>query len=422
MDTNKEFWFQDEVNKPEHIKRIANVIDIKQYLLRLHKVLQRKDFKFKEETYKTAKIVLNTLKSIINFHTSYVVGNPVSITGEQEIVKKYNSIYKKGMYTKTDYQIVKDLYTYGNAFEYVYSDNGVIKSKIIANEDAYPVYDEQENYVAFIEYWEDIENAHKNYIVYTPAMVQVYQDNTMVNEYANLSGLPIHYASLDKSEYNFFGDSALNDLIPIMNQIEMLLSKLDDAVSTLSMNPLGVSTGQRITDSIPKDICGATLNLEDGGDFKYVTAQMDYNNIKLLLDNLTQQLYAVASVPASVIGQGNIANVSEISLKLLFSQTDNKAKQMIEVLKEGMYKRFEYIRKLLKLQNVVFDDDVFDSLDISFNVNRPVDTQSMMNELQTQYNMGAISKQTIIDKSPYTTDTALEMQRIKNEKQELNKS
>ncbi|MFU0833781.1 MAG: Phage portal protein, SPP1 Gp6-like [Oscillospiraceae bacterium] len=420
MDTDKEFWFQDEVNKPEHIKRIANVIDIKQYLLRLHKVLQRKDFKFKEETYKTAKIVLNTLKSIINFHTSYVVGNPISITGEQKIVKKYNSIYKKGMYTKTDYQIAKDLYTYGNAFEYVYSDNGVIKSKVIANEDAYPVYDEHENYVAFIEYWEDIENAHKNYIVYTPTMVQVYQDNTMVNEYANLSGLPIHYASLDKSEYNFFGDSALNDLIPIMNQIEMLLSKLDDAISTLSMNPLGVSTGQRITESIPKDICGATLNLEDGGDFKYVTAQMDYNNIKLLLDSLTQQLYAVASVPASVIGQGNIANVSEISLKLLFSQTDNKAKQMIEVLKEGMYKRFEYIRKLLKLQNVVFDDDVFDSLDISFNVNRPVDTQSMMNELQTQYNMGAISKQTIIDKSPYTTDTALEIQRIKNEQKNLN--
>ena len=420
MDTKSEFWFQDEINKTEHMKRISNVVDIKQYLLRLHKVLQRKDFKFKEETYTTAKIVLNTLKSIINFHTSYVVGNPISITGEQEIVKKYNSIYKKGMYTKTDYEIAEDLYTYGNAFEYVYSDNGVIKSKVIANEDSYPVYDEHENYVAFIEYWEDMENGHKNYVVYTPAMVQVYQDNTLVDEYVNLSGLPICYASLDKSEYNFFGDSPLNDLMPIMNQIETLLSKLDDAINTLSMNPLGVSMGQRITDSIPKDICGATLNLEDGGDFKYVTAQMDYQNIKLLLDSLTQQLYAVASVPASVIGQGNIANVSEISLKLLFSQTDNKAKQMIQVLKEGMYKRFEYIRKLLKIQGVTFSDDMYDSLDITFSVNRPVDTQSMMNELKTQHDMGAISKQTVIDKSPYTTDTALELQRIADELDERN--
>ena len=415
MDKNNEFWFQDEINKTEHMKRISNVIEIKQYLLRLHKVLQRKDFKFKEETYTTAKIVLNTLKSIINFHTSYVVGNPISITGEQEIVKKYNSIYKKGMYTKTDYQIAEDLYTYGNAFEYVYLDDGVVKSKVIANEDSYPVYDEHENYVAFVEYWEDMENGHKNYIVYTPAMVQVYQDNALIDEYANLSGLPIHYASLDKSEYNFFGDSPLNDLIPIMNQIETLLSKLDDAINTLSMNPLGVSMGQRVTDSIPKDICGATLNLEDGGDFKYVTAQMDYQNIKLLLDSLTQQLYAVASVPASVIGQGNIANVSEISLKLLFSQTDNKAKQMIQVLKEGIYKRFEYIRKLLKIQGITFSDNTYDSLDITFSVNRPIDTQSMMMELKTQYDMGAISKQTVIDKSPYTTNTALELQRISDE-------
>lgn len=414
MDKNNEFWFQDEINKTEHMKRISNVIEIKQYLLRLHKVLQRKDFKFKEETYTTAKIVLNTLKSIINFHTSYVVGNPISITGEQEVVKKYNSIYKKGMYTKTDYEIAEDLYTYGNAFEYVYLDDGVVKSKVIANEDSYPVYDEHENYVAFVEYWEDMENGHKNYIVYTPAMVQVYQDNTLVDEYANLSGLPIHYASLDKSEYNFFGDSPLNDLIPIMNQIETLLSKLDDAINTLSMNPLGVSMGQRVTDSIPKDICGATLNLEDGGDFKYVTAQMDYQNIKLLLDSLTQQLYAVASVPASVIGQGNIANVSEISLKLLFSQTDNKAKQMIQVLKEGIYKRFEYIRKLLKIQGITFSDNTYDSLDITFSVNRPVDTQSMMMELKTQYDMGAISRQSIIDKSPYTTNTALELQRIES--------
>ena len=226
----------------------------------------------------------------------------------------------------------------------------------------------------------------------------------------------IHYCMMDKTEYNFFGDSIMNDLIPIMNQVESLLSKLDDAITTLSLNPIGVSEGQRIDGSIPKDIVGATINLEDGGDFKWVNAQMDYNNIKLLLDSLVQQLYAVAGVPASVIGQGNIANVSEVSLKLLFSQTDNKAKQTVQVLKEGFYKRFEYFRKLLAIQGTAISDDDYDSLDITFSVNRPVDTSSLMNELNTQYNMGAISKQTIIDISPYTVDVSSEMQRIEAEK------
>lgn len=409
-------WFTDEVNKSEHMKRISNVIIIKNYLLRLHKVLQRKDFKFKDETYSTAKIVLNTLKSILNFHTSYVIGNPISISGEPDAVNVFNKVYKKGIYTKTDYQIVNDLYTYGNAFEYTYLDNGVIKSKVIANEDAYPVYDDDFNYVAFVEHWEDFTSGHSNYIVYTPTLVQHYVDNVLVKEDNNLSGLPIHYCMMDKTEYNFFGDSIMNDLMPIMNQIESLLSKLDDAITTLSLNPIGVSEGQRIDESIPKDIVGATINLEDGGDFKWVNAQMDYNNIKLLLDSLVQQLYAVAGVPASVIGQGNIANVSEVSLKLLFSQTDNKAKQTVQVLKEGFYKRFEYFRKLLAIQGTAISDDDYDSLDITFSVNRPVDTSSLMDELKTQYDMGAISKQTIIDISPYTVDVSSEMQRIEAEK------
>ncbi|SDN46741.1 phage portal protein [Acetanaerobacterium elongatum] len=417
----KPLWFVDEVQKSEHIKRISNVVDIKQYLLRLHNVLQRKDFVFKEETYRTAKIVLNTLKSIINFHVSYVVGNPISITGEQDIVKKYNNVYKKGIFNKTDYEVVTDLYTYGDAFEYVYlTGDKTIKSKVIANEDAYPVYDEHFNYVAFIEYWDDIDTGHKNYIVYTPFKVLTYENERLVSEVNNLTGLPIHYSMMDKSEYNFFGDSIMNDLIPVMNQIELLLSKLDDAITTLSLNPLGVSAGQRINESIPKDIVGATLNLEDGGDFKWVNATMDYNNIKLLLDSLNQQLYAVAGVPASAIGQGNISNVSEVSLKLLFSQMDNKAKQTIQVLREGFFKRFEYIRKLLKLQGITFNDDNFDSLDITFSVNRPVDTASLMDELKVQYDMGAISKQTIIDISPYSVDTALELQRIESEAKPVN--
>lgn len=397
---------------PEHTQRIANVVTIREYLLRIHKVLNRKDFKFKEETYSTAKIVLNTLKSIINFHTSYVVGNPVCITGEAKVVKDFNMIYKKGLYTKTDYDIAADLYKFGNAFEYIYKKDGIIKSKVIDNSDSYPIYDDNFNYIAFLEHWDDIESGSSNDILYYPNRVEVYKDNVMVDSYTNISGLPIHYAAMDKSAYNHFGDSLMNDLMPIVDQIEALVSKLDDAINTLSMNPLGVSSGQRINDSIPKDMVGATLNLEDGGEFKFVNANLDYESIKLLLDNLIQSLYTVAGVPSSVIGQGNIANVSEVSLKLLFSQTDSKAKQTIQALREGFIKRFEAFRAI---SGNKYADDDFDTLDVEFNVNRPVDTSSLINELKVQRELGAISIETIIDKSPYTTDTTLEMERLAKE-------
>ena len=413
VDITKAFWWEDVPQETEHQKRVGNVLNIKEYFLRYHKVLHRPNFKFKNETYTTAKIILQTLKSIINFHASYVLGNPISISGSPDVVKAYNKVYKYGRFNTKDYQIAQDLAKYGNAFEYDYMDNnGNIQCHIIANEDAYPIYDDAENYIAFVEYWKDADTGTAHYYVYYPNRVDIYRDSVLQESRSNLTGLPIHYASLDKTAYNFFGDAPMNDLIPIMDKIENLLSKLDDAITTLSMNPLGVCAGQVTDSSVSKDMCGETLVFEAGGNFKYATATLDYNSIKLELDNLIQQLYTIACVPSAVVGQSNIANVSEISLKLLFSQSDNKAKKMTKVLKDGFLQRFMYFRKLLALQNKTFSDDDFDEVDITFNYNRPVDTQSMMNELKTQYDMGAISKQTVVDLSPYTTNTALELQRL----------
>lgn len=103
---------------------------------------------------------------------------------------------------------------------------------------------------------------------------------------------------------------------------------------------------------------------------------------------------------------------------MLFNSTDNVARQNMFALKEGFAVRWEYMRKLLALQGTAIKDELFDTLDCSFNVNRPVDTESAMKEMLWQRNMGAISKQTIIENSKHTPNTALELERIKAEEDE----
>ena len=210
------------------------------------------------------------------------------------------------------------------------------------------------------------------------------------------------------------------DLIPIMDAIEYLMSMLDDAAICLSLNPIGVVQGKRIDSKIPKDVVGAVLNLEDKSesDFKWAASTLDSDSVKLLLDNLIQQFYAVACIPASMYGQSNVSNVSEVSLKYLFSQTDNKARKTIQSLTDGMFQRFEYFRKLQKLRSVhkEYSDDDFDSLSINFNLSRPVDINSLMSDLKMQQDMGAISKRTVMEQSPYTTDVSLELHRLEDEK------
>lgn len=412
-------WFQDAIREPEHEWRINHAVDINGYLHRDHKILLRPDFEFKEKTFHTAKIVLQTLKTIVNFHTSYTVGNPVSLTGDKEFVDVMNKVYQAGQFAMRDYQITKDLITYGNAFEYIYLDNdNKIKSKVFTNTDSYPLYDKNMKYYAFCDYWKDAtDGGTEHYTVYYPDKVETYVDRKLIDTSSNLTGLPIHYKRIDKTEYDMFGEAFIDDLIPIMDEIEELLSRLSDAVETLSMNPIAYTSGGIWDKPINSNMVGACINFEDGGELKYANATMDYSNIKLLLDSLLAQFYVVACVPATTTGQNNISNVSETSLGMLFTNCDNLNREHIFSLKEGFKIRWTYIRKLMEeYQRYTITDEVFDSLDCTFNVNRPIDTQSVMEEMKMQRDMGAISVQTIIENSKHTSNTALELDRLAEEK------
>jgi hypothetical protein len=228
---------------------------------------------------------------------------------------------------------------------------------------------------------------------------------------------------MDRGEYEQFGDSMLLDLIPIMDKIEALLSKLDDAVTNLSLNPIGVVSGNRMqeSDMIDSNIAGAVLNLEDGGDFKYANSEMDYNCIKFELDNLYQQYNMVAAIPSSIIGQSNISNVSENTTSIIFQLTENRGKENISAVVEGFNQRWKYIRRILEMNGIYIYDEDFKSLNVAFNVAKPVDTANNMDNMQKQYEMGAISKRTIMEQSPYTTDSAQELQRLADENVPIDK-
>ena len=415
------YWFESEIKKNKHVDRISRISSIDEYLRREHAILARPNFEFKGKTFETAKIILQTLKSIIKFHSSYIVGNPVSITGDKEFVAYLNSIYKKANFNKIDLSIAKDLISFGDAFEYLYLDeNDNIQSKVIRNKDSYPVYDSMGKYYSFVEYWKDSETRDDMYVVYYPEKVEIYENHKLIDSKINLTGLPIWYSAMEKSKYDKFGDCFPLDLIPMMDTIEHLLSKLDDAVTTLSLNPLGVVSGQRIDSSIPNNIAGTVLNLEDGSEFKYANASMDANSIKLELDYIIQHFFSCACVPSSVLGQSNVANVSETSITMLFQQTDNFARMYIMSLLEGFRTRLKYIRKLMEYQGKTISDEIFDSIDFEFNVARPVDTKADFENMKIQFDAGALSRRTFIDKSKYTTNTPLELERLSDEANQSN--
>ena len=227
----------------------------------------------------------------------------------------------------------------------------------------------------------------------------------------------VHYKNY--SDYDErFGRSELEDIKPIIDLLEDLLSKMTDAVYTLSLNPLPVSIGQKIEGSIDADVVGTLIEL-DAGDFKFANAQMDYNTIKLLLDNLKEQLSIVASVPTTALGNTNISNVSEVSLSMLYNLAESKAMLNEKWLKEGFTERWNKIESILSMQGIKLDDSEY--IDIEFNYSKPINKMELIESIEKLYNMNAISVKSIIEKNNITNDVVQEIERLKDEGRYNNK-
>ncbi|PJI07654.1 MULTISPECIES: phage portal protein [Clostridium] len=410
-------WFEQEVEQGNHLTRISNVVNNIEYLLGRHKISQREDTKWKGQEYITKKLILNQAKTILNFHSTYLLGKPLSLTGSENKVKEYQNIYRRGNYNNIDFKILDNVIKYADSYEYVYIDNNKnIVSKIIHSEDGYPIYSEDTGeYIGFIEYYTMDSNKVSYYNVYYTDKVEQWNNEggelQLIDTKSNISGLPIHYSN-DEGEYDNFGRSLLEDLKPIFDEFEDIFSKMSDSIYTLSLNPMPVSIGQRIEGTIPSDACGYMINL-DAGSFDYKNATIDSATVKLYLDKLQQQLNIIAHMPSVATGNSNVSNVSEVSLKLLYSLSDVMAMLNEKWMRRGLQQRFEYFDKLLGLLGVTFSDNEY--IDVEFNYSRPVNGQDLLNEIQTQFNMGAISKQSIIEKSPLTTDVSTELERLKKE-------
>ena len=408
-----ELWFKEEVNRPHHRTRICNVIRNKNYLKGNHNVANREDAVYKGKELITRKTVIQYAKTVLDFHNTYMLGKSVTLTGNENTVKTFNDIYKLGGYNSIDYTILDRVNKFADAYEVVYIEDGVIKSKVLDSADCYPVYTDLGEYVAFIEHWTDVISNVSYWNVYYPTYVENWSDEGgeehMYNSGINICGLPVHYHNFNDEDY-LFGESLLDDLRPLLDELEDIYSKLGDAIYVNTLNPLPVSMGVRLDSAIPADATGYVLNLEGGGDFKIVSTTMDYENIKFYIESLKTMINEIACIPA-VLSNSEVSNISEMSMKMLFHLAGIKALANEKWLVKGMQERFEKWRKLLGMLGVSAEDYV----GIEFNLNMPIDTKEQFENLQIMRNMGAISVQTIMEQSELIRDTSIEMARIKKE-------
>lgn len=406
------YWFLDEVNKIDHQQRVNTILDIKEYLSGHHKVLHKPNYSYNGKVYEPRKIVLQYAKTILNFSVGYVIANPITLTGDKVVTDAIKRIYKRGKYNQIDYDILDKMTKYGFVAEYIYIDNGQIKSKLLDPADCYPVYDHHGEYTTLIEHY-CVDNV-SYYNLYYPDRVEQYHNAggelRQTGSFNNPGGLPIIYHN--QSEIGYLGRSDLLDILPILDNMEDLLSKAMDSYYHY-ITGIPVLRGQQLKgDGIPKDIVGGGMVLDDNADFFFAQNKFDHQAFEALYKTLTSALLDIAHVPAISMSKTDVSNLSEVSIRLLFSLADMKGALNGKFLREGIEQRFDKFRALLASMGTKFTDEQYDTLGIVFQFARPSNDKEIVENLKTLYEMAGISLETLLEYNPYVTDVQGEMDKI----------
>lgn len=414
---NNETWFLEEVNSVHNQLRFQDVQQKKDYLEGAHNILKRDSFHYNGQIVEPRKIVLNMAKTILAFQTQFLLKHPVNITGDEEMVEEFQVVNKLGRFNEKNIEILSRLLKYGNVYEYVYLDKkGYISSKVINSDAGTPVYNQHNEMIAFVESY--VFDGISYYVVYTDDKVQEW-DNVggtlkLTAQYPNLSGLPVAYISANEHS-DVEGKSQLDDFIVILDNMEDLISKTVDGLYKM-INPVPYVVGQQLKGSIPKDIVGAGIYLDDGGAFGYASAQIDAKAFDTLYTQLYQSLLDISMTPSVSMGRAEISNVSEQSVRLLFSLASVKAGMNEQALRKGMYERWNRVRSLLLYKGVQIDDKAWSTFELLFTYDLPSNNAEVIGNLRALREMGALSMESLLEQSPMTTDVGQEMVRIQNEK------
>ncbi|MBY6273524.1 MAG: phage portal protein, partial [Bacillaceae bacterium] len=163
-------WFIEEVQSVTNQQRVMNVLNLKDYLNGSHKILQKQPYIYNGKEFHPRKIILQYAKTLLNFQVSFLLQHPITITGKERIVKEYQKVNKQGKYDRLNRKILDKMLKYGMVYEYVYLDKNTIKSKLIDASEGFPVYNEENEMIAFIQAY--MVDGIDYYVVYTNDVVE----------------------------------------------------------------------------------------------------------------------------------------------------------------------------------------------------------------------------------------------------------
>ena len=411
------------INK--HEEQFDRFKKLHNYYIGRHDILNR----IRESDYTANnKMVCNHAKYIVDMTRSYLVGNPVTYDSSEDFnIEPLKDEYSEQDIPSVDSELIKDMCVYGRAYELVYSNGeGKPRSVCIAPFNAFVCYSQtaEKTPLIGIHYYKkyDVDgravgvvcNVYDDTYIYKFTAVQE-NFNALVHEGTEqhyFDGVPlIEYRNNEDRQGDF------EQLIPLIDGYNLLCSdRINDkeqfVESFLFLKGIEVDGEQSKKLKQEKILMGF-----DNSDAKYLSKVMTESDIKILRDDIKDDIHRFSMVPdLSDESFGN--NLSGVAIKYKLLGFEQAVKNKERFFTRTLRRRFELYNKFLVLKSAM---SIVPShrVDIVYNYNLPaneLEISQMIANLQD-----VVSAETLLSRLPFITDSKEEAELKRAEQAERQK-
>ncbi len=355
------------------------------------------------------RVMVNHAKYITDICTGYMVGTPISYTGEQ--LDAMLALYKAAHIYGHDTALEKKASVFGHAFELVYAKpEGQAGFAVIDPRQAFLVVDDsvEQRPLLGVRYY-TVGNKTKLFLYSDLETAEYIKQGTTLTEtcrYRNLFGM-IPLVRYDNNEeatadfedvlslidaYNILASDRVNDKEQFVNCLLVLTNCNIDSAAYNKVKEWGV------------------MALNGEGRAEYLTKTLNESDTDVLRKGLEEDLHKISMVPALSDSHfsGNVSGLA-MEYKLLGFEQKIKIKERFFV--KGLEKRIELISRLLELQAQPTPQGV----EAVFTRSMPLDTSEVadiVNKLT-----GLVSRETLLAQLPFIVNVEQEMARLDTEQQ-----
>lgn len=336
------------------------------------------------------RIPLPLEQDIVNIHTAFTVGTEPNLTcetdddKEKELFKVVKTIDRKNKVKYLNKRIVRSWLAEQEVAEYWYTVEDKSFWKLILNkvksvfgiktnatrkfkcaiwspfrgDTLWPFFDDTNDYKGLgreykvkqadgtvIEYFQFVDGSH----------VYLWVRNNA--DWTDAPNYPFkHNFKKNPTIYSYREKSLCEKIRPIRNRLETIISNYGDCID-YNFFPKLVATG-KVVGNNPKAARGGLVELEDGGDLKYLSWQQTPEAAKLEIDTLTERGYSLTNTPRisfeNLQGLGNA--FSGVSFKYSFMAIHMAVEMHAETLGEHLQRRYNFLVSAIGSVNTAYAD------------------------------------------------------------------